>query len=103
MILLIVVNLLRLTSPSLVSNSYSKIVKFVFLQTFRSIQEISDAFPPKVYVQEQLTLTLASDDNSGKFVTVVLEKGDELTILNRLESPSGLGIISKVSYDGLSA
>ena len=57
---------------------------------------MSDAFPPKVYVQEQLTVTLASDDNSGKFITVVLEKGDELTVINRLESQAGLGIISKV-------
>ena len=41
-------------------------------------------------------MTLASDDNSGKFVTVVLEKGDELKILNRLESSSAQGGVSKV-------
>ena len=72
-----------------------------FLQNFRSIQEVCDAFPPRIYVQEQLTITLASDDNTGKFSTVVLEKGDELLLVNRLEPQSAQGIISKVSPNTL--
>ncbi|CAK8672078.1 unnamed protein product [Clavelina lepadiformis] len=58
------------------------------LKKFRSMQEVADAFPPKVYVQEPITVTVLSnttDETSGKLKTVDLRKGDELTLVNRME------------------
>lgn len=65
---------------------------------------MADFFPPKVFVQEQITATVAgANEGFGRGNHVILHRGDELTLIRKFELPAVLGTANKVWMEFLAA